>query len=118
MFDAVRKLYAATDEAKARGYGAGRFSFNVAEGRCETCQGEVVEPIQVLGCRDVPDDAGRAVCSDGLDGGLDPGRATADHEDVGPLLRQLYGRRRADPAVASGDDRRPAVQLTHGRSLS
>ena len=32
MFDAVRKLYAATDEARARGYGAGRFSFNVPEG--------------------------------------------------------------------------------------
>ena len=40
MFDAVRKLYAATDEAVARGYTAGRFSFNVPEGRCETCQGE------------------------------------------------------------------------------
>ena len=39
MFDTVRKLYAATDGAQARGYGAGRFSFNVPEGRCETCQG-------------------------------------------------------------------------------
>ncbi len=40
MFDTVRKLYAATDEAQARDYGAGRFSFNVSEGRCETCEGE------------------------------------------------------------------------------
>jgi excinuclease ABC subunit A len=48
MFDAVRKLYAATDGAQARGYGAGRFSFNVAEGRCETCQGEGFVAVELL----------------------------------------------------------------------
>ncbi len=48
MFDAVRKLYAATDEARARGYGAGRFSFNVPEGRCETCQGEGFVAVELL----------------------------------------------------------------------
>ena len=48
LFDAVRRLYAATDEARARGYGAGRFSFNVAEGRCETCQGEGFVEIELL----------------------------------------------------------------------
>ncbi|HET6668465.1 MAG TPA: excinuclease ABC subunit UvrA, partial [Intrasporangium sp.] len=48
MFDAVRKLYAATDEARARGYGAGRFSFNVAEGRCETCQGEGFVTVELM----------------------------------------------------------------------
>jgi excinuclease ABC subunit A len=48
MFDSVRKLYAATDEAQARGYGAGRFSFNVPEGRCETCQGEGFVAVELL----------------------------------------------------------------------
>ena len=40
LFDHVRKLFAATKAAKARKYDAGRFSFNVAKGRCETCEGE------------------------------------------------------------------------------
>ncbi|MGC4943043.1 excinuclease ABC subunit UvrA [Kribbella sp. DT2] len=48
LFDAVRKLYAGTDTAKARGYSAGRFSFNVAEGRCETCQGEGFVAVELL----------------------------------------------------------------------
>ncbi|MGN6607537.1 MAG: ABC transporter, partial [Jatrophihabitans sp.] len=48
MFDAVRKLYAATDAARERGYGAGRFSFNVAEGRCETCQGEGFVSVELM----------------------------------------------------------------------
>ncbi|GGV22974.1 excinuclease ABC subunit A [Streptomyces longisporoflavus] len=48
MFDAVRKLYAATDEAKARGYAPGRFSFNVPDGRCETCQGEGFVAVELL----------------------------------------------------------------------
>jgi excinuclease ABC subunit A len=48
LFDAVRKLYAATPEARERGYGVGRFSFNVAEGRCETCQGEGFVSVELL----------------------------------------------------------------------
>ena len=40
LFDAVRKIFASTSTARARHYDAGRFSFNVAKGRCETCEGE------------------------------------------------------------------------------
>ncbi|WP_129358233.1 excinuclease ABC subunit UvrA [Rothia uropygioeca] len=40
LFDRVRKLFASTLDAQARGWGIGRFSFNVTEGRCPTCQGE------------------------------------------------------------------------------
>ncbi|XVX22179.1 excinuclease ABC subunit A [Actinomycetota bacterium] len=48
LFDHVRKRFAGTDEAKSRGYAAGRFSFNVASGRCETCQGEGAVSVELL----------------------------------------------------------------------
>ncbi|MFJ6455997.1 excinuclease ABC subunit UvrA [Paenarthrobacter sp. NPDC091669] len=48
LFDGVRKEFAATDGARARGFGAGRFSFNVAGGRCETCQGEGFVAVELL----------------------------------------------------------------------
>ncbi len=40
LFDQIRTLFSATNEAKARGYKPGRFSFNVPGGRCETCKGD------------------------------------------------------------------------------
>ncbi|MDA0710281.1 MAG: excinuclease ABC subunit UvrA, partial [bacterium] len=40
FYDNIRKIYAATDEAKSRGYSLSRFSFNVKGGRCEECSGE------------------------------------------------------------------------------
>jgi excinuclease ABC subunit A len=40
LFDHVRKLFAATKSARAHRYDAGRFSFNVAKGRCERCEVE------------------------------------------------------------------------------
>ncbi|MEU8892757.1 excinuclease ABC subunit UvrA [Streptomyces sp. NPDC048442] len=48
LFDVVRKLFTAEEESKARGYRAGRFSFNVAGGRCETCQGEGFVSVELL----------------------------------------------------------------------
>jgi excinuclease ABC subunit A len=48
LFDHVRKLFAATKAARARRYDAGRFSFNVAKGRCETCEGEGFVSVELL----------------------------------------------------------------------
>ncbi|UVW27766.1 excinuclease ABC subunit UvrA [Massilia sp. H6] len=48
LFDGVRKLFAATPEAKKRRYDAGRFSFNVAKGRCEHCAGEGFVMVELL----------------------------------------------------------------------
>ncbi|MFJ9688690.1 excinuclease ABC subunit UvrA [Streptomyces bacillaris] len=48
LFDTVRKLFAQTGTARERGYTAGRFSFNVRGGRCETCQGEGFVPVELL----------------------------------------------------------------------
>lgn len=48
LFDYVRKLFAATKSARSRRYDAGRFSFNVAKGRCETCEGEGFVMVELL----------------------------------------------------------------------
>ncbi|PPF77549.1 ABC transporter [Subtercola sp. Z020] len=48
LFDAVRAAFAATPDAAARGWSAGRFSFNVVGGRCEVCQGEGYVSVELL----------------------------------------------------------------------
>jgi excinuclease ABC subunit A len=48
LFDDVRKLFAATKAARSRRYDAGRFSFNVAKGRCEHCEGEGFVMVELL----------------------------------------------------------------------
>ena len=47
VFDQIRDLFAATADAKAKGYGKGRFSFNVKGGRCEACSGDGIIKIEM-----------------------------------------------------------------------
>ncbi|WP_223623547.1 excinuclease ABC subunit UvrA [Microbacterium sp. EST19A] len=62
LFDAVRATFAKTDLARERGYSAGRFSFNVAGGRCETCLGEGFVSVELLF---LPGSYGRCPTCDG-----------------------------------------------------
>jgi excinuclease ABC subunit A len=62
-FDPIRRLLAASDDARRRNFGPGHFSFNVAGGRCETCRGEGFEKVEMQFLSDVylpcPDCNGR-----------------------------------------------------------
>jgi excinuclease ABC subunit A len=63
VFNEIRKVFVKTREAKVRGYGTSRFSFNVKGGRCETCQGQGVKKVEM---NFLPDLYVRCEACDGL----------------------------------------------------
>ena len=51
VFTPIRDLFAKTQESRTRGYGPGRFSFNVKGGRCEACEGDGVIKLKCISCQ-------------------------------------------------------------------
>jgi excinuclease ABC subunit A len=71
IFDGIREVFANTSESRLRNYGAGRFSFNIAGGRCESCRGEGFNVVDMQFMSDMyvccSECRGRRYCADTLE---------------------------------------------------
>lgn len=83
LFDAVRATFAKTDLARERGYTAGRFSFNVAGGRCETCLGEGFVSVELLF---LPGSYGRCPTCEGARYNAETLEVTHDGKSIADVL--------------------------------
>lgn len=92
FWDAIRKLFAATLQAQAQGWGAGRFSFNTGDGRCPSCEGQGMRTIEMSFLPDV-----KVLCEDCAGQRFNPETlsVTWRGKSIGDVLRMS-----ADEAVA------------------
>ena len=102
LFGAIRELFAQVPEARARGYDAGRFSFNVRGGRCEACQGDGVLRVEMHFLPDVyvPCDVCQRPALQPRDAGDPLSRASNIHEVLQATVEDALALFENVPAVA------------------
>ncbi|MDF1798658.1 MAG: hypothetical protein P1V81_05745 [Planctomycetota bacterium] len=111
LFDLVRKRFAATDAAKALGFGPGRFSFNNKDGRCPACEGLGVQRVGLHLLEDV-----ELCCPDCGGGRYEPGtlavrleRAEGPGAGVGPASAGEAADGLRNPGVGAADEAEPGA---------